>query len=176
MITITPSSTSACSVKGADIAFELFPEKPVKGTYSLLAHPEEEAVEKVISWPGEYDFQSMTLRGIGQQQGKQVSYTAAIDGVRCGFIDAPLYDWSDAEVQLMGDIDVLVIRPDDQKKASALVEAIDPRVVIIIPAKKGADAAAVAKACGAKDVQTVSEFKAKAGSLPSDSRQVAILQ
>jgi hypothetical protein len=175
MITITPSTGSACTVKGSTIEFELFPKAAAKGAYSLMSHPEEEMQEKVISWPGEYDFQSMTLRAIGQQEGKQVSYTASIDGVRLGFVDFPVVDWSDADLALMGDVDVLVVRPDDQKKTAALVEAVDPRVVIIIPTKD-IDASATAKACGAKDVQTVSEFKAKPGSMPADSRQVLILQ
>ncbi len=176
MITFTPDSDSACTVKGDSITFALFPKEAVKGKYALLSHPEEVMTdEKTVSWPGEYDFENMTLRGIGQGAGKQVSYTASIDGIRCGFVDMPLMDWTDGELQLMGDVDVLVVRADDQKKAVALVESIDPRVVVLVPTKD-IDAPAVAKACGAKDTQIVSEFKAKAGSLPSDSRQVVILK
>lgn len=162
-------------VEGDSIKFALFPKEAVKNTYSLLSHPEEDMRDKVISWPGEYDFANMTLRAIGQQDGKQVSYTAAIDGMRCGFVDQPLMEWNDADLQLMGAVDILLIRPDDQKKAAALVEAVDPRVVLIVPTKE-IDIAATAKACGAKDVQTVNEFKAKSGSLPSDTRQVLILK
>lgn len=175
MITITPSAGSACTVKGDTVTFELFPKESVKGTYVLLSHPEETMSEKTISWPGEYDFDNMTLRAIGQEAGKQVSYTASIDGVRCGFVDMPVLTWTDAELQLMGDVDILIIRPDDQKKAAALVESVDPRVVIIVPTKD-IDAPAVAKACGAKDIQIVDEFKAKPSTLPNDSRQVLILK
>ena len=175
MITITSSTVSACSVKDGTLDAEVFPKEPVKGKVSLMSHPEEEMQDKVISWPGEYDFDGMTLRAIGQEAGKQVSYTASIDGIRCGFVDQPVMDWTDSDLQLIGDVDILLVRADDQKKTAALVEAVDPRVVLIVPTKE-IDVAATAKACGAKDVQTVSEFKAKAGSLPSDTRQVLVLK
>lgn len=176
MITFTSSSTAACSVKTDLAVFDVFPAKVPKDTWCLLSHPEE-ALEnkKAVSWPGEYDFGGVTVRGIGQQDGKQVSYGCTTENVRLAFVDAPVLDWSDAEIEKLGDIDVLCVGADaNAKKVSTLVEAVDPRVVLLFTVK-GGDAAGVAKALGAT-AETVSEFKTKPSSLPTDSRQVVILK
>jgi hypothetical protein len=70
---------------------------------------------------------------------------------------------------------VLVVAADNPKKVLALVETIDPRVILLTPTK-GGDMAGVAKACGQASMQPVSEFKVKVGSLPQDSRQVVVLE
>lgn len=156
------------------LAVDVFPAK-IGSNLCLLSHPEEEAKEKVISWPGEYDFEGMTLKGVGQLEGKQVSYTGFYEGVRVAFIDAPVQSWSDSEMQALGAVDVLVIAADDPKKVQAIVEEVDPRVVLLFKTKDG-DLAGVAKALGVKDIQPVDEFKAKSGSLPADARQVMVLK
>jgi hypothetical protein len=71
-------------------------------------------------------------------------------------------------------MDVLVIAADDAKKVLALVEAVDPRVVLLFQVK-GGDLGGVAKACGQASVAPVAEFKVKPGSLPQDARQVVVL-
>ncbi len=139
----------------------------------MLDHPEETLRPNVVSWPGEYDFGGMTVRGIGQEAGKQVSYTCQLEGVRFAFIGSPVLDWQDAEIEALGDIDILVVAADEPKKVNKLVEDVDPRIVILYETK-GGNTAAVAKAIGAA-AQTLSEYKVKAGSLPSESRQIVIL-
>ena len=143
--------------------------------WTLLSHPEEALTnKKVISWPGEYDFEGSTMRAIGQEQGKQVSYAYHGGNLRIAFVDTPVLDWTDAEIEKLGEIDVLVVAADNAKKVLPLVEAVDPRIIILTQVK-GGDMADVAKACGASAVQPVSELKVKPGSLPQDSRQVVIL-
>lgn len=158
------------------VTFDVFPAKLGKDTWSLLSHPEEEmSGKKAVSWPGEYDFAGVTMRGVGQKDGGQVSYVCHSGGLRAAFIDEPVLDWSDSDVEKLGDIDVLVVAADNPKKVTPLIEAVDPRVVILFETKDG-DLAGVTKACGAGSVQAVDEFKVKPGSLPQDSRQVVVLK
>lgn len=175
MITITSLPSGACAVKTDAASFQVFPTSPAQGTWSLLSHPEETLTEKKwISWPGEYDFSEVTLRAIGQEQGKQVSYHAVTGGIRLAFVDAPVLTWTDAELEKLGDVDVLVIAADDPKKVLALVEAVDPRVIVLFKVKDG-DLPGTLKACGQSSATPVSEFKVKPGTLPQDSRQVVVL-
>jgi hypothetical protein len=175
MITISPAGNGSCTVQTDSVTFSVFPESPKKDAWCLLSHPEETFTNnKVISWPGEYDFTGITVRAIGQEQGRQVSYGCITENVRMAFVDAPVLDWLDADVERLGDIDVLVVAADNPKKVLALVEAVDPRIVILVKAKEG-DLLGVAKACGLAQIQPVSEFKVKHGSLPQDARQVVVL-
>jgi hypothetical protein len=176
MMTFLAASGSACTVKTDATTFDVFPDKVQKDTWSLLSHPEESLVnKKALSWPGEYDFAGITVRAVGQQDGKQVSYLCAEGGIRAAFIDTPVLDWSDAELEKLGDVDVLVVAADNPKKLVPLVEAVDPRIIILIDVK-GGDLSGCAKALGQSSVQPVAELKVKPGSLPQDSRQVVVLK
>ncbi len=175
MITFSVKKDAACAVSTASTSFDVFPAKAGKDTWTFLSHPEEELSDKkVISWPGEYDFSGISVRGVGQEGGRQISYVCITEGVRMAFIDGPILDWTDGEIERVGEIDVLLVAADQPKKVLALIEAIDPRLVILFETDKG-DLAGTAKACGQASVQKVSEYKVKAGSLPQDSRQVVVL-
>lgn len=175
MITFSASQSGACSVKTDSSSFDVFPGKPSKDGWSILSHPEESLENKrVVSWPGEYDFGGVTVRAIGQEEGKQVSYTCNADGIRSAFVDAPVLAWSDAEIEKLGDIDVLVVAADDPKKVVGLVESVDPRIIILTKTKDG-DLPGCAKALGQTAPAAVPELKVKPGSLPTDSRQVVVL-
>ncbi len=175
MMTFLASPGTACSVKTEQTTFDVFPETVPKDTWCLLSHPEENLNnKKALSWPGEYDFAGITVRAVGQEDGKQVTYACATGGIRAAFVDTPVLDWTDAQLEKLGDVDVLVIAADNPKKVTALVEAVDPRIVILFETKTG-DLAGVAKACGLATFEPVSELKAKPSTLPTDSRQVVVL-
>ena len=174
MVTFTPID-GGIRVESSTATFDVFPKKVSKDIWTLQSHPEETLEnKKLVSWPGEYDFQSVTMRAIGQEQGKQVSFSAVSDGIRMAFIDAPILDWSDADIEKLGDIDVLVLAGDNPKKITPLIESVDPRVIILFETKDG-DLAGSAKACGQSSVTPVGEFKVKPSTLPQDSRQVIVL-
>lgn len=173
MITFSALSGGACRIVSPTITCEVFPETVQRETWTLLSQPEESMRPKVVSWPGEYDFGGMTVRGIGQEAGKRVSYTCQLEGIRFAFIGSPVLEWNDAEIEALGDIDILVIAADDPKKVNTIVEDVDPRIVILYEAQKGSTAL-VAKAIGVA-AQTVKDFKVKSGAMPTESRQVVIL-
>jgi len=176
MITFSASSGCACRVSTGSVSFEVFPSTPPKDSWALLSHPEEELKsKKVLSWPGEYDFSGITVRAIGQEQGRQISYSCVAEGIRMAFIDTPLLDWSDADLERLGDIDVLVLATDNPKKITPIVEAADPRVILLFEVK-GGDLTGAAKVCGLTQIQPIDEFKVKPSTLPADTRQVVILK
>ncbi len=175
MITFSTKAGAACAVNAASVTFEAFPEKPSKDTWTFLSHPEEELTnKKVVSWPGEYDFSGISVRGIGQEDGRQISYVCHMESVRVAFIDGPVLEWTDSDIERLGEIDVLVIAAENPKKVLSVVEAVEPRLVLLFEVKDG-DLAGTLKACGAAGAETVDEFKVKAGSLPQDSRQIVVL-
>lgn len=166
---------TACSVKTEQTTFEVFPGNVAKDTWCLLSHPEETLKnKKALSWPGEYDFAGITVRAVGQQDGKHVSYACSTGGIRAAFIDTPVLDWTDAQIEKLGDVDVLIIAADNPKKVINLVESVDPRIIILFETKNG-DLAGVAKSLGLVNIEPVSELKVKPSTLPTDSRQVVVL-
>jgi hypothetical protein len=170
------------SPKGASIRCEwgdkvivAFPEKAEKADalITLAAKPEEEPQEGVISWPGEYDIQEIAIRGIGQNDGGLVSYSLEMEGVRVAFLPAPLQEWKDHELELLGDIDILILPSNNAKLVQKLVDEIDPRILIPVPNGDKEVYAEILNACGAKNQEPVSEFKAKG--MPAEGREVVVL-
>lgn len=153
--------------------FIVFPEKPQKDMLSLLSSPQETPSREVISWPGEYDIAGITVRGIGQKEGQKVSYVMVVDDVRFAFPASPLEDWSDEDIERLGDIHVLVLPAEDVKRCQTLLDEIDPRVLFIVPAADGSLHPDVLKACGAADKEHVKEFKLK-GSFGAEGREVVV--
>lgn len=175
MITFSLSGSSGFSCRGGSVALDVFPSgKTTEGCTALLSVPEEEPTKGKISWPGEYDIGGASIRGIGQKEGQQVSYVVDIDGVSCAFLSSPLQDWSDYELELLGDIDVLAISGEKPKVVQKIVEEVDPRMVVITPIDGKLEGGIVA-ACGGEGVEPTKEFKLK-GSLPPEGRQVVVLK
>ncbi len=176
MITLTSLGSGSLSVSGLNKTLTVFPKDALKAAKDnlivLAATPQEDAPEGVISWPGEYHVAGTALKGIGHLEGQQVSYVVDCDGVRAAFLSSPLQDWTDKQLEFVGDIDVLVIPTNDAKLVQKLVDEFDPRVLILIPGEDKNAHASVMKVIGAKE--TVSEYKLKS-SLPQEGREVVVL-
>jgi L-ascorbate metabolism protein UlaG (beta-lactamase superfamily) len=145
------------------------------GAVTILSHPEEQPSEGTISWPGEYDFSGIFVRGIGHDEGRQVSYVVDGEDVRLAFLSSPLHKLSDFELEQIGDIDVLCVPVDDVKMVQELIDAIDPRVLVPLPTKDERAFNEVLKVCGAQGKEAVTEHKIK-GSLPAEGREVVVLK
>ena len=120
--------TIRCDIDSKSIV--IFPDKSSKQDVDLVLHsnPDEAPADKTISWPGEYDIGGIAIRGIGHQEGKMVSFVIETPQARCAFPVTPLHQWTDYELEQMGNIDVLVIPADDVKLVQKLVDEIDPRL------------------------------------------------
>lgn len=171
---LSPSTGLLCR-SGSAAGLDVFPSgKCAEGCIALASVPEEIPTKGVISWPGEYDMSGSSIRGIGQKEGQQVSYVVDVDGVRCAFLSSPLQDWTDYELELLGDIDVLAVSGEKPKVVQKIVEEVDPRMVVITPVDGKIEGGLVA-ACGGEGVEPTKEFKLK-GSLPPEGRQVVVLK
>ncbi len=173
MLTFTHLKGSSIRVVGGGIPVVSFPEKIVEGSVNLLPSPQEFPNREQLSWPGEYDVAGVTVRGIGQQEGQKVSYAVEADGVRIAFPSTPLEAWDDADIERMGEVQVLILPAEDPKLCQSLLDELDPRVLIIVPAADGTLHPDVLKSCGAADKEHVSEYKLK-GAMPAEGREVIV--
>jgi hypothetical protein len=176
MLTFTALGKGALRISGGNKPLVVFPgsraEVSDKDPIVILATPEEEPTAGTISWPGEYNEAGVSMRGIGHVDGQQVSYLAEVDGTRALFLSAPLQDWTDLQIQAVGDVDILVLPTGELKLVQKLVDEFDPRVLFYVPNGEG-DEGSILKAIGAQG-EHVSEYKLK-GSFPAEGREVVVL-
>lgn len=174
MLTFTsPDGKSLLLETGEKTKLAFYPSAPVSGAITLLSRPEEESTEGVISWPGEYDVGGVSIRGIGQNQGGHVTFVIEADGIRIAVLPAPLQDWSDHDLGLLGDVSIMAIQGDDAKLAQKIIEEVDPRVIIPLASEKST-VGDVLRVIGAVGTAEVPEWKLK-GALPAEGRQVVVL-
>ena len=171
MLTFTSLGASTVRLKDGGKSLIFFPSGKVSDKEAILVYskPDENPPKGTISWPGEYNEAGVSIRGIGHGEGDQVSFVVEADGVRSAFLSTPLQDWTDHQLEMVGDIDVLVFPSDDAKLAQKLLDEFDPRVLLVIPGK---DHASIVKLVGPKE--TAEEYKVK-GSLPAEGREVVVL-
>jgi hypothetical protein len=169
--TLTRDNTLRCT--GAGKPFSVFPAKAVSGDINLMAKPEETFNAEIVTWPGEYDIAGVTIRGIGQMEGQQVSYVVEADGYRFAFPSLPLQEWTDSDLEKAGDVQVLCLNAEDAKKALKIIEELDPRILFILPGSDGKMDPDMLKQCGAMGKEHVSEHKLKGG-LPAEGREVVV--
>ena len=147
-----------------------------EGVRLLHALPKDGNSNDEVSWPGEYDFGGVTIRALGKGETDQVNYIISTEEMRCGFLSSPLFELTEQDTEVIGDLDVLVIPAEDVKAVQLFVDEVDPRVVIPIKMKDEKTYREVVAACGGKDVEEVKEVKLKKGSLPTETREVYVLK
>jgi hypothetical protein len=166
---LTPGSFRVTGGKKSVLIFPSTAPKPTDAEIVVLAGPEENPTKGVVSWPGEYNTGGISIKGIGHEEGRQVSYVMEVEGVRVGVLSSPLKEWTDKQLESVPDIDVLAIPGDDAKLAQKLIDEFDPRVLLLLPGK---DLATLEKAVGVKE--HLAEYKLK-GSLPVEGRESYVL-
>ncbi|MBU2213456.1 hypothetical protein KJ996_02360, partial [Patescibacteria group bacterium] len=150
MLTFTSLGNQTIHIKNGGKTLVVFPEKDERADIMLLAHPEEEPKEGTISWPGEYDYDGVAVRGMGHGEGQKVSYIIEIEGMRIALLASPLEDLGDYELELLGDIDILFLPADDAKLGQKLIDQLDPRALIPLPTKDKETFEELLDKCGAK--------------------------
>ena len=178
MLTYTSQGEQTIRLQNTSKTVLAFPQDKVDPEcLNLRTTPQDDSDAHVVSWPGEYDYNGVSVRGIGHDEGTRVSYAIECDGIRTAFIATPLHDWNDHEIELLGDVDVLCIPADDPKLVQTLIDEVDPRVLIPLKTKDDATFNEVINVCGAKDNEVEKSFQLKSrGSLPSEGRTVVILK
>jgi len=180
MVTLKPLTGSGISCSNGKVKVYVFskdaPKKFDEKGLTLLPKPREEAPKEVISWPGEYSLQGVAIRGVGQEEGKFVSYVLSIDGVRVGVLASPLHEWSEDELRALGNMDVLVVPADDVKRVTKIVEEVDCPVIIPLQTSDETTFKEVLKALGGDGAKAEKELKLKPGSIKAESRKVYVLK
>lgn len=175
MLSFSSLPGPGCAISTGSATLNVFAadRKPGDGkkTLALFSSPEEGDTPGVVSWPGEYNELGVSIRGIGHKEGQQVSFVIDADDVRVLCVSQPLDEWPEHDIEAVGDADVLVAPVTDSKFLQKLIDEIDPRVLILLPAKGATDS--IMKALGAKG-DTVKDYKLK-GSLPAEGREVVVL-
>jgi hypothetical protein len=174
VLTFTSTDGRSLTVEAGKKKLAFFPSKPASGALSFFSKPDEVPAKETISWPGEYDMGGISIRGIGQQEGGHVSYVFETEGVRCAVLPAPLHDWTDRDLELLGDVAVMAVQGDDPKLAQKIIEEVDPRVLIPLASEKST-VNDVLKVVGAVGTEPMKEWKLK-GNLPAEGRQVVVLE
>lgn len=178
MLTFSLQNSGTIKVVNGGKKCIVFPDKAdSKYDLSLLIRPEDEPQEGTISWPGEYDFDGLAVRGIAHGEGDRVTYVIDVEDVRCAFLAPPLEELSDHIIELLGDIDVLFLPADDAKLGQKIVDQLDPRALVPIQTKDKDAYADLLDKCGAKGSAPEKEFKVKGrGSLKAEGREVVVLK
>jgi hypothetical protein len=180
MVTLKPLSTSALSCSNGKVKVHVF-SKGALGKFgeadlTLLTRPLEKPSKNVISWPGEYDLKEVSIRAIGQEEGKYVSYVLSMDGVRVGVLSSPLHDWSEEELRAFGDVDILVIPAEDSERVTTVIEEIDSPVVVPLQTGDEKTFQNVLKAIGGEDAKVEKEIKIRPGTIKKEERAVYVLK
>ena len=174
MLTIKALGGSSVSLSDGNTTVVAYPKKPANDAVTLLSKPEEDPKNTVLSWPGEYDIGGVAIRGVGQQEGQHVSFVLQMDDVRVALPATPLEEWSQADIERLGDVHVLVLPAENAKVAQTLIDEIDPRALVLVAGGDGKMDPDVLKHAGAAGKEQLSEYKLK-GALPAEGREVVLL-
>jgi L-ascorbate metabolism protein UlaG (beta-lactamase superfamily) len=128
--------------------------KKVKADTVLLTNDYYQKMEKLVdgskdakifSWPGEYEVKGAAIIGIpvytsqkeegDTAKGRIVAFSMMIDDIRLCHLGLLGEDLDDDTLSKIGDVDILMVpiagtHSLDSKKAHAVIEAIEPRLVI----------------------------------------------
>lgn len=174
MLTFSLLGSHGLRIVGAARPFTVFAEPAGADELTLLSVPEDRPAADRISWPGEYDRAGITIRGIGQEEGRKVSYAMEADGYRLAFVGSPLQEFSDEDLERFGEVQVLVLPAENAKVCQKILEDIDPQLLILTPAPDGSLNQDTLKSCGGAAVEQVQEFKLK-GALPVEGRETVVI-
>lgn len=151
----------------------------------------------IISGPGEYEVKGISVTGIptfhddkdGQERGENLVYVIEIDGVKICHLGDLGHKLDDLQTDLIDGVDILLIPVGgeftiDAKKASEVIEQIEPRIVIPMhyQIQKLTGVKGLAKVddflseMGVKDINKKDLLKVKKDKLPQDKTEVVILR
>ena len=195
---VTWHGDTCFTVKGREKQVVINPNKEagnLKGNVVLLSSEEEggnievEGNPRKFDWPGEYEVggipimaflawtKSKSKEDAGEKGDTTLIFRFEVDGVKvCHLGDVGHVLTSDM-VNEIGDVDVLMIKAGkdsnlDTKKATEIIEAIEPRIVVPM----GLNPEAVLKDLGADKIEKHEKFVIKAvADLPESQMQYVLL-
>ena len=154
-------------------------------------------VKKVISGPGEYEIEGVSIIGIpsfhddkrGAERGKNTIYVYEMEGLRLCHLGDLGHSLNDEMVSTIGDIDVLMIPVGghytiDGQKAADVVHSIEPKVTIPMHFQvPGLNPEVFSDLTDEKpfinemgiSARQEKKLSIKAGNLPEDNQEIVVL-
>jgi hypothetical protein len=122
---------------------------------------------KVVTWPGEYEFGGTGIITF-ELPNKKLGAKVLTEGLRMLFLPASSQEFSEHDLEVFGDVDILVLETADQADSlKKLIEEIDPKVVIPV----GSTQEKFLGMMGGGNVQSSENFICSSSSLPVDQTQ-----
>ncbi len=148
----------------------------------------------IIDGPGEYDVKGVTIRGIatyhdneqGAKYGNNTIFGLQLEGIRVCHLGCLGHELTQKQISEIGNCDILIIpvggdRTIDAKKASSIINEIEPRIVIPTHYKlpklkyKLDSVDPFLKEMGASNIKPESKLKIKKSDLPKEETRVVVL-
>ncbi len=147
---------------------------------------------KIFNWPGEYEVAGIALnvRELPLSKSKEkknpILMTFEVDNIRIGYLTDLTMNITDEMIEEFGNIDIFIIPVDqknnDYKQFNAIMEEIEPRIVIPIDyvtpglTLKIDEIGPFLKKIGIESAQTQDKFSANSKSnLPSEKTEFVVL-
>lgn len=172
-ITFSDKNTIKISGKSADVAINA--ASGTKADLLLFTDPSTKVVtEKSFHGPGEYEVMGMMVDGV-EIDASNTAYSLVIDDMHITYaigLEAPL---TDAQLERMDGVDILVISVQDSKAdlMNKIISQVEPKV--LIPIMDSEPELAKIKAEFGKDTEPIDKYKVSKKDLPTDSQQLVIL-
>lgn len=154
-------------------------------------------VKKVISGPGEYEVEGISVIGLGsyhdnkkgEERGKNTIYVYEVDGLRLAHLGDLGHELSEGDINNIGTIDILMIPVGGiytigPKEAAEVSRSIEPRIIIpmhygmpgLNPASFGnlVDEKPFISAMGLPS-RVEKKLSIKADQMPEDSQEIVVL-
>ena len=198
---ITWHGNTCFSLKEKGVSLIIDPDKDsgkLKGDVVLSSlkegeTAEVEGVEKVFTWPGEYEVKDIPIIGFrawteslseeeekGHKGEPTIIYYFQMGNFKVCHLGELGHILSSDMIKKIGDVDILIMKVGEgsnlkEKKATEILEAIDPRC--FVPMGNG-QAEKFIKDLGAEEgLEAVEKFTLKSASeLPDDKRQYVLLK
>ncbi|MEK7126996.1 MAG: MBL fold metallo-hydrolase [Patescibacteria group bacterium] len=195
---ITWHGDTCFTVKGKEKQVVIDPNKEaghLKGNMVLLSSSGEngnievEGSSKKFDWPGEYEMggipimaflawtKSKSKEEAGEKGDTTLIFRLEVDGIKICHLGEVGHVLTSDMVNEIGDVDVLMIKAGkdsnlDTKKATEIIEAIEPRIVIAM----GSNPESVLKDLGVDKIEKQEKFVIKAvADLPETQMQYVLL-
>ena len=196
---ITWHNNSCFTIKNKDTTLVINPDSKagkLKGDFVLSSLGAKEALSvvdgatKIFDWPGEYEIKDVPIVGFpawtkskakeeeGDKGEKTIVFRFQVDGIKICHLGVLGHTLTSDMLKEIGDVDVLMVKVGkssnlEAKKASEIIEGIEPRIIIPMG---GEDMEVALKGIWADKVENMDKFVIKSkADLPEDKTRCIVL-
>ncbi|MFY9492905.1 MAG: MBL fold metallo-hydrolase [Minisyncoccia bacterium] len=132
----------------------------------------------IVNNPGEYDVKGFFVLGLGDFGGGTV-YIIETESIRICYLAGLDQELSDAQLESLSDVDVLVIdvgeTGEQNETASKIVGQIEPRIIVPMGYDAAKKPSTFLKEMGASEAEPKNKLNIKKKDLPQEETEVVVL-